>query len=374
MGFLSLQEPAPLPGRRLTRTEALLLSLGVHALLLLLLGADIVSHLPPALAAWLAPRPSSEAALRELAAQAARAQAPTPLEQPKIPLKFAYVKIPNDVASDKNPAARLLSDKNRRARQEVPTPPDAKKFSLDPHSVGDVITREKPDPSRPEGRDTPEPPPPRPAGGRGGKAPGAEEPREARAEQRAQAPGTPPLASNGPGSVRAGTSAAAPSGAAAAELPAPAGEGESASTAPRDRLTQALTDLKAGEFKFTFNNPAYLKNGSFGTMSFDTQDFPWGDYARRLYVIIRNNWLERVPLAAREGIAGNSCQRFVIAKDGTIEEIINVRRSPVPPFNNAAADAIRASSPLPPLPPDFPHASEGVTFCFYYNMYPEEAD
>jgi hypothetical protein len=46
----------------------------------------------------------------------------------------------------------------------------------------------------------------------------------------------------------------------------------------------------------------------------------------------------------------------------------------VPPFERAAADALRASSPLPPLPEEFPLTEEGVTFCFYYNMYPEEAE
>ena len=48
------------------------------------------------------------------------------------------------------------------------------------------------------------------------------------------------------------------------------------------------------------------------------------------------------------------------------------RRSKVPPFNKAAAGAIEASSPLPELPSDFPHESEGVTYCFFYNMYPQE--
>jgi TonB family protein len=109
-------------------------------------------------------------------------------------------------------------------------------------------------------------------------------------------------------------------------------------------------------------------------MSFDTQGFPWGDYARQLYVIIRNNWLERIPLAAREGIAGFTCQHFVIAKSGGITSIDMTRTSSVPPFNKAASDALRASSPLPPLPAGFPNPDEGVTFCFYYNMYPGEAD
>ncbi len=139
-------------------------------------------------------------------------------------------------------------------------------------------------------------------------------------------------------------------------------------------LRQALHDLRSGEYKFIFNNPAYLHGGSYGTMSFDTQDFPWGDYARRLYVTIRNNWLARIPLAAREGIRGYVCWRFVIEKDGTVSQIILVQPSSVPPFDKAASDAIRASSPVPPLPENFTEPREGVTFCFFYNMAPGEID
>jgi outer membrane biosynthesis protein TonB len=131
----------------------------------------------------------------------------------------------------------------------------------------------------------------------------------------------------------------------------------------------------SSEFKFRFDNSGWLHGGAYGTLSFDTKGFPWGDYARQIYVIIRNNWLERIPLAAREGgLQGYSCQHFYIAKDGVISELDVVRPSSIPPYNKAASDALRASSALPPLPSDFDAAREGLTFCFYYNMYPGEAD
>jgi hypothetical protein len=76
---------------------------------------------------------------------------------PRIPLKFAYVKVPNDTPAPKNPDAHLLSDKDRRARQEMPTPPDARQFSRDPHSQGDSIDRVKPDPRLAKGPDMPKP-------------------------------------------------------------------------------------------------------------------------------------------------------------------------------------------------------------------------
>jgi TonB family protein len=143
---------------------------------------------------------------------------------------------------------------------------------------------------------------------------------------------------------------------------------------PRGGFGDSLWEWRPGEFKFTFNNPAYLRGGSHGTLSFDTQDFPWGDYARQIYVIIRNNWLARIPLAAREGIRGYACWRFTIVRNGAVGDLRLGRTSSVPPFERAAADAIRASDPLPPLPEEFPGAGEGVTFCFYYNLQPGESD
>ena len=139
--------------------------------------------------------------------------------------------------------------------------------------------------------------------------------------------------------------------------------------------TAATPNLKPGtEYKFELNNPAWLKDRAYGTMSFDTKGFPWGDYARKLQVAIRERWLERYPLAARQGMAGYTCQRFVIARDGTVTSIDILRPSKHPSLTRAATDAINAASRLPPLPEEFPGDSEGVTGCFWYNMYPEEAE
>src|SRR5213593_3520477 len=157
MDILSLEQPVESPIVRVSRSEAILLSIGLHLLLLLLFlfGPGAASRvLPESILAFLNPRPP------RAVAPSAAAQ---PWEQPgsvpkakdseKIPLKFAYVNVPNDVATDRNPNARLQSDKNRRARQEVPTPPDARRLSSDPHSEGTSIDRVKPDPNRPEGRE-----------------------------------------------------------------------------------------------------------------------------------------------------------------------------------------------------------------------------
>ena len=392
MDFLSLQSsPEPPPPRRLTRFEAIGLSVLAHALLLLLLIEGPLLA-PEGLKRWLQARPMPTEPVPRLAGDplegrtAPEPPRPTP-PQDRIPLKFAYVKVPNDTASAPNKDATLFSDKDRRARQEVPTPSDVTQFTRDPHSKGDSIDRVRPDPTRPEGPDAP--------------TPSGPEVIEPRADDRVglgegtgpgQNPesGSPPADAIGPegpagdativrGDLVPPVGGAAP-GAPPATVDSTARRGSSStggrSTGPAaGGGSRRPADLKPQmEYKFQFNNPGWLKGGGYGTMSFDTQGFPWGEYARLLYVAIRNAWLERIPLAAREGIAGYTCQHFIIAREGSITALEVVRPSDVPPFTKAASDAIRAASPLPPLPDEFPKSEEGVTFCFFYNMYPGEAD
>ena len=379
MDFLSLQEPVEAPALRVGRSEAVLLSIGLHLLVLVLFlfaPGVISSILPQSVITFLSPRPPVARAAPVTIANAAPG-----VKQPdtqKIPLKFTYVSVPHDEATAKNPNAPLFSDKNRRARQETPTPPDARKFSIDPHSEGTSIDRVKPDPSRPQGREDVEP---QSRARRGSASAGAGRPEGGPLARNAspRAVSTPR-----PDGLR-------PPGEEARPLPDERGEqGQSGDTPgergvpdgsdargedPRQSLKQALSDLKSGEYKFQFNNPAYLKGGNFGTMSFDTQDFPWGDYARRIYLIIRNNWYARYPYAASEGgLRGRVCQHIVIERDGTISTIETLRPSGVAPFDRASKDALTASSPLPELPRDFPQPREGVTFCFYYNMIPGEEE
>jgi len=392
MDFLSLNaSPEPPSARRLTRAEAIGLSVLAHLLLVLLLieGPDLA---PEGLKRWLQARPapaeSAQGTTATLEDKRAALVPPRPKPpQDRMPLKFAYVKVPNDTASAPNKDATLLSDKDRRARQEVPTPSDATLFTRDPHSKGDSIDRVRPDPTRPEGPDAPKPsgpevakPRPEDMVGVGEGTSPSQEP--ASDNPPADAPG--PEGTTGEATIVHGD-IVPPAGGTAPSPPSASGEssGRSGNPSTGSRSTgpalgggsRRPTDLKPQtEYKFQFNNPGWLKGGGFGTMSFDTQGFPWGEYARLLYVAIRNAWLERIPLAAREGIAGYTCQHFIIAREGTVTAVEIVRPSDVPPFTKAASDAIRAASPLPPLPDEFPKSEEGVTFCFYYNMYPEEAD
>jgi len=384
MEMLSLNEPPEAPARGLSRAEAIAASIVVHLLLLLLFLRGIAG-LPEPIARFLrahAPVPPPEVA----AVPAVPVPAPSATKKPAaekekippIPLKFAYVRIPEEAQPQKNPNATILSDRDRRARQEMPTPPDAKQFTRDPHAKGDSRDRVRPDPRIKEGREQPEPPRPesqtkvaedrqtndadKEEGAPGDTATPGQESEDKLAQKDPAHPSDPLQYQGGRVEPRIQGSARPP------------GQGPGGTGSGSGRGGPSPFNPNGGtEEKFHFDNPGWMRGEAVtGTLSFDTKGLPWGDYARKIYVIIRQNWIDRLPLAYRNGQRGVTCQHFTIEKDGTISVIDVVRPSDVPPFDRAASDALKASSALPPLPPDFNLEKEGVTGCFWYNLYPSD--
>jgi TonB family protein len=391
MPFLSLEEPIERPVARVSRAGGVLISLGAHllALLLFLFAPGVaVRLLPEPVLDALRSRPPIVTESEVKATPVPPLKPPSPKSQ-RVPLQFAYVRTPDDNEVDKNPQARLLSDKSRRARQEVQTPPNIKDLSRDPHSKGDTLDQVRPDPRIAEGRDSLERAQPR--GGAGTQAAAAAEPTSREtdsAEPDRQGDGKPiengldPSDTAGEGNDAAKAARRDDGrGIPIETVPQPGRGGRPKrdtgtgrlSAEARDSLQRALAS-EGEENKRLFDNPGYLTPGmATGTMSFDTQGFPWGDYGRKIQTIIGNHWDDRLPLAWREGVRGYTCIHFVIQKDGTITDIQVVVPSVVPPFNRAIVDALRASSPLPPLPKDFPEGLEGLTGCYFYNILPQEA-
>ena len=269
-------------------------------------------------------------------------------QKPPDSLQFTFVELPDDRPVAENPRARLLSDKTRVARQSVPTPPGAL-LTPDPHSEGDS-------PERRSGgvRSVPGRPSPPPTGSAGGGAPRRPEPETAVAEEDPR------------GDLRVRPDdRGAEDGDESDQNPGQGGSREDR----RAAFQKALKDLESGTYDFSgFDNPGYLQGNNYGTLSFDTKGFDWGDYARQLYLIIKKNWYDRIPIAAYYGQKGKVFIRFVIEKDGSITDLAVIRSSEITPFDKAAENAIRASNPLPPLPSNFPKDAEGVTFGFYYNL------
>ncbi len=107
-----------------------------------------------------------------------------------------------------------------------------------------------------------------------------------------------------------------------------------------------------------------------GPLSFETQWYDWGAYAQSMVSKIRINWYDNMPPLIRTGMKGVVTIRFTIHRDGSITDITVLNSSTIPPYDFAAKKAIELSSPLNPLPQDFPKSSEHVTAMFFYNQEP----
>jgi len=107
-----------------------------------------------------------------------------------------------------------------------------------------------------------------------------------------------------------------------------------------------------------------------GPLSFETQWYDWGEYASGMVSRIRVNWIANMPPLLKTGMKGIVTIRFTIHHTGRISDVEIVNTSGAPPYDFAAKKAIELSSPLNPLPADFPNESERVTCVFYYNDTP----
>jgi len=107
-----------------------------------------------------------------------------------------------------------------------------------------------------------------------------------------------------------------------------------------------------------------------GPLSFETQWYDWGAYAQSMVSRIRVNWYANMPDLIRAGMKGVVTIRFTIQRSGAITDIQILNGSGIPPYDFAAKKAIELSSPLNPLPGDFPKNTERVTCMFYYNLEP----
>jgi TonB family protein len=152
-------------------------------------------------------------------------------------------------------------------------------------------------------------------------------------------------------------------------------------TGPREvgklaNLGQAIQDAARGTVAGgEGGSPPANPDGGFvdsGPISFDTKWYDWGAYAAEMVRRIKLHW--DIPELARLGWKGSLSVRFYIMADGTVADAKIIRVSGIPPFDNAAFQAIVKSSPFRPLPEVLHEDREGVTVTFFYNMRPESEE
>ena len=104
------------------------------------------------------------------------------------------------------------------------------------------------------------------------------------------------------------------------------------------------------------------------TILSDTRGVDFGPYLARVVFNVRRNWYSMIPVAARLGQKGRVVIVFEILKDGSVPELRLVGSSGSDPLDRAAAGAIQASNPFPPLPQEFTGEHLVLQFVFLYNL------
>lgn len=108
--------------------------------------------------------------------------------------------------------------------------------------------------------------------------------------------------------------------------------------------------------------------GQFGSaIQFDTKGVEFGPWVRRFIAQIKRNWF--IPYAAMS-LKGHVVVTFFVHKDGSITDLQVIGASSIDAFNNSSFNAIAASNPTQPLPPEYPSDKARFTVTFFYNETP----
>ena len=302
----------PTIGRSMSTREVVLITVNLHLvfLVLILLGPKI-----PFIEAMLVRRQ-----------QAQEEEQRRQLERQKENARFVFMS-PRIERPVPPPPRAELSDLDRRARspERAPNPKNDMPFSR-----GNTTERldSNPDPSlKPSPSATPEP--------SGGPAPEA-----------------PPL-----------PVPEAPNGYARAQEPT-----RSQSSGPNTGiLADAIRNVQRYATSEKFQNLQGSGNQDDPFISFDSKGVEFGPWIARFVAQVRRNWF--IPMAAMS-MRGRVVITFFVHKDGHITDVTVAKPSTVDAFTLSARNAILASNPTVPLPPEYPDDKAFFTVTFFFNENP----
>jgi TonB family protein len=135
---------------------------------------------------------------------------------------------------------------------------------------------------------------------------------------------------------------------------------------PGGQLGDALKNLQKYVQNQSFDNQKGQVQ-DFGPLQFDTKGVEFGPWIRRFISQVRRNWF--VPMAAMT-MKGRVVITFNVHRNGALTDVTVVRPSEIDSFNKAAVNALLASNPTTPLPPEYPDEKAFFTVTFYYNESP----
>jgi TonB family protein len=298
---------------------------------------SIIFHLLAGITILVVPPLDSRAAEARIAQQIALQR-----QRERDSTRFVFVQPHLDMPAMRPPSPRAeASDKDRnvQSRERARDPKNAMPFSLGNTRERTEAFRSAPSP-QPRAEVPPQPADPSPNGDAASPPP---------------APSSGSLVLPGP---RAGNGRVP-------DAPAASGMG-----AGRGLLGSAMRDLQQMVQQGQFDNPEGGGDGKFGpSIQFDTKGVEFGPWIRRFIAQIKRNW--NIPLVAMaNNVKGHVVVTFYIQKDGTISQLMVPGPCNVDAFNRSAYNAMAASNPTYPLPPEYPSDRAFFTVTFYYNEIP----
>jgi len=129
-------------------------------------------------------------------------------------------------------------------------------------------------------------------------------------------------------------------------------------------LADALRNLERYVQGQTFSNPQGGADQPGAEIQFDTYGVEFGPWIRQFVARVRSNWfIPQAAFTARDFVV----LQFNIHKNGRITNVAVVRPAAIASLTRAAVNAINASSPVDPLPAEYPVDPALFTVTFYYN-------
>lgn len=140
----------------------------------------------------------------------------------------------------------------------------------------------------------------------------------------------------------------------------------------RERLDDLFQTLNTLQFKAQLAPPTQESSNKrqLWEILTPTMGVDFRPYVNRFLAVALRNWRTVMPEEALKGTKGIVVLRFHIQQDGEIpaNEPWIERTSGSDPLDNAAAAAIRNSSPFEPLPASYQNPSIELRFPFFYNL------
>ena len=137
---------------------------------------------------------------------------------------------------------------------------------------------------------------------------------------------------------------------------------------PGGKLGDALRNLQKYVDQDTFDNQRGGTQEFGPAIQFDTKGVEFGPWIRRFVAQVKRNWF--VPYAAMS-LRGRVVITFFVHRSGALTDVTVIGPSSVESFNLAARNALLASNPTEPLPPEYPDDKAFFTVTFFYNESPD---